>query len=140
MKRIRTSESFILILERGEELHSTLEKFARENELSGAWISGLGATDDLAIGLYNFEDREYVWKEYKEPLEILNLTGNLSIVEEESVWHIHGTFSNKELSAIGGHVKRLVVSVTCELHITPTDSSLTRRLDEETGLKLLDEK
>lgn len=137
MKHIQLTNSSLLVLEKGEELHEVLKRFAEENDLKGAWLSGLGASSDLEIGLYDIEAREYRWKTYSEPLEILQLTGNQSVIEGEPFWHVHGSFSGRDLRAIGGHVKRLVVGVTCELHIVPLETELTRTYDESTGLKLL---
>ena len=35
-------------------------------------------------------------------------------------------------------MKEMTVGLTCELLVTPLDAPLTRRFDDETGLKLLD--
>src|ERR1044072_5797353 len=137
MKQFADSNSTLLVLKRGEELHSVLADYARETGLTSAWLSGLGGAGKATLGYYSLETRSYQWQEFKGPLEILSLTGNLSMVDGEPFWHIHGSLSDTQLQAIGGHVKELTVGPTCELLITPLSLALTRLPDDETGMKLI---
>jgi predicted DNA-binding protein with PD1-like motif len=137
MKQFASSNSTLLVLKRGEELHSALATFARETGITSAWLSGLGGAARATLGYYSLETKSYQWQEFEGPLEILSLTGNLSMVDGEPFWHIHGSFSDTELQAVGGHVKELTVGPTCELLITPLSLSLTRLPDDETGMKLI---
>lgn len=139
MKQFANKNGDIVVLQRGEELHTSLIAYAREHGLTSAWVTGLGGAGMMTLGYYNFETREYEWHDVDSDVEIVNLTGNLSIVDGEPFWHIHGTFGRADLTTIGGHVRELTVSLTCELHITPLETPMTRRFDDETGLKLLSE-
>lgn len=138
MKQFSSNHSDLLVIERGEEVHERLTQYAQSAHLPSAWISGLGGASSVTLGYYALETKQYQWKTFDEPLEIVNLTGDLSWVEGEPFWHIHGTFSGSDFQAISGHVKELVIGLTGELHITPLDASLTRLPDEATGLRLLD--
>lgn len=133
------SNSEILVVNRGEEVMAKLTEYAREHDLTGAWISGLGGAGKVTLGFYHLDDKDYEWTDYEQPLEIINLTGNLSWVDGEPFWHVHGTFSGDDLKAFGGHVKELHVALTCEIMVTPLRTKFTRRHDEPTGLKLLSE-
>ncbi|MGE5298823.1 MAG: PPC domain-containing DNA-binding protein [Acidobacteriota bacterium] len=138
MKVFPSQNAILLVLNRGEKLHAKLQEFAREHELKGAWVQGLGGSGMMTLGYYNLAEREYEWREYSDNLEILSLHGNLAWVDGEPFWHIHGSFGGRDFASIGGHVKEMTVGLTCELLITPLDTPLTRRFDDETGLKLLD--
>lgn len=137
MKVIANPNNYVLVLERGEELVTSLDQFAREQNLDSAWVSGLGGASDVTISWYDIKTKQYVDRAITDALEILSLTGNLSTVDGKPFWHLHGTFAGRDYAAFGGHVKQLVVGLTCELHVTPLETSMTRRHDEETGLKLL---
>lgn len=137
MKQFIDTNQHILTIERGEELIAQLVAYAHEHRPNSAWLSGLGGTDRLTLGFYDLPSKDYEWHEYDEPLEILSLTGNLSWVDGEPFWHVHGTFSGRDMKAFGGHVKSLNVSQICEVMITPHSTPLTRAYDEVTGLKLL---
>ncbi len=129
----------IIRLNRGEQLIESLNQFAEETNLGAAWLLGLGGAQKSELGFYDLEAKQYEWKKFNQILEITTLQGNLSWVNNEPQWHIHGTFSDKEYRAFGGHVKELEVAATCELFIhTFFNKKITRNLDEEIGLKLLD--
>lgn len=138
MKAFPSHNTTLLVLQRGEELHTKLQEYAREHELKGAWVQGLGGSGVMTLGYYNLVEREYEWREYSDNLEILSLQGNLAWVDGEPFWHIHGSFGGHDFASVGGHVKEMTVGLTCELLITPLDIPLTRTFDDETGLKLLD--
>lgn len=137
MKSFPSQNAILLVLNRGEELHTKLQEFAREHELKGAWVQGLGGSGAMTLGYYNLAEREYEWQEFSDNLEILSLQGNLAWIDGEPFWHVHGSFSGQDFTSVGGHVKEMVVGLTCELVITPLDTRLTRVFDDETGLKLL---
>jgi predicted DNA-binding protein with PD1-like motif len=137
MQYIPSGNSSLLILDRGEELHSVLNDFAQERGLASAWLSGLGGGDNATLGFYDIEIKQYVWREFNEPFEILSLQGNLSLVDGKPFWHVHAVISGRDLQSYGGHVRHLRVGLTGELHITPLDTPLTRQHDDVTGLKLL---
>lgn len=139
MKDIASERSSVLVLERGEELMEVLNAYAQDKRITGAWLSGLGAASDMTIGYYDLENREYVWTDINDGIvEIISLTGNLSCMNGEPLWHVHGMFSGTDLRAFGGHVKTMNVGLTCELYITNLEYDLLRNHDESTGLNLLD--
>lgn len=131
------SDPYLLVLPRGDELITELNRYATEHKLTGAWVNGLGGAGAVTLGYYELKDQAYIWQDYDQPLEIVNLSGNLSWVDGQPHWHIHATVSDRDMQAYGGHVKRLEVGLTCELLITPLSQAFTRELNAETGLKLL---
>lgn len=137
MQQYLSDNGNFLIVPKGEEVMAALSTFAREHGLKSAWVQGIGGAAKTTIGFRNPETKEYLWRTFEEPLEIVSLQGNLAWVDGEPFWHVHGTFAGADYVAIGGHVKELVVGLTCELFITSTPISLTRHHDEDTGLKLL---
>jgi predicted DNA-binding protein with PD1-like motif len=137
MKEFANLASSVVVLKLDDELHEKLGKYAREHELVSAWVEGLGGAQSMTLGYYDIAKQEYTWKEFGDVHEILSLQGNLAWVDGEPVWHVHGAFSNKDFNSVGGHVKQLIVGATCELHITPLETPMTRVFDDETGLKLL---
>lgn len=137
MKIFESDSNHILVLERGKELLSALERYASQRSLESAWVSGLGAASSAMVAWYDIETKQYIDRAFDEPLEILSLTGNLSQVDGKPFWHLHGTFAGRDYNAVGGHIKQLVVGVTCELHLSPLSIAMTRRFDDTTGLNLL---
>ena len=50
--------------------------------------------------------------------------------------HVHGTFGDKDMKTVGGHVVSAVVSGTLEIFFTKTQA-LVKAKDPETGLQVL---
>ncbi len=116
-----------------------LEKFMQENELPGAWLSGLGGALEATLGFYDLEKKEYQWQTFEGLREVASLTGNIAFDETgKPVFHLHGVFSDQKYQTIGGHVKDLVAGATLELFVHRTYKPLHRKPDPETGLSLLD--
>ena len=130
-------QSFILRFTKGEEVVKSLVCFARKHNLPGAVFTGLGACREVEIAFYDLNKQEYVKKRLKEDMEIVSLTGNISWFEREPAVHLHGVFSFRNYSTIGGHVVSLFVSGTCEIHLRKTGHKLLRKKDPITGLNLL---
>ena len=129
----------IVRLERGERLGETLQQFLDGSDLVGASVSGVGAAEQIILGFYDLEVKEYRWKTLDEPYEITSLLGTIAQDEQGKLgFHLHGTFSGRDYQVVGGHVKDFVVGGTCELFVHRTYQPLNRRYDERTGLNLLD--
>jgi uncharacterized protein len=131
--------NWLVRFDRGEKLVEGLTAIVKKEKIKGAWVSGLGAAESAVLGYYNLETKAYEWKQLDQLLEITSLQGNVAWEGGVPVLHIHGTFSNHDLQALGGHVKELVVGGTCEvlLHRWYEEEGLRRSQDETTGLKLL---
>lgn len=121
-----------------------LTALVQEEQIKGAWLSGLGAAMWAELGFFNLEDKTYEWKKLDQVLEIISLEGNIAWEDPltagaEPVIHIHGVFSNRDMNSFGGHVKELEVAGTCEILLHRWyQGGLRRELDDETGLKLLE--
>lgn len=138
MDKIGSSENHVVLsLARGEELFATLLAWCKENNITGATFTGLGAADQLEVAYYHLPSKTYERHTVDDEVEILSLTGNLGTLEGTKMLHIHGVFGRRDLSTFGGHLFKLRVSGACEIHLTLLPESLERSFDEVTGLNLL---
>lgn len=139
MKHIFDGYNHVLRFDKGEQLAPLLEQFATEQDVQGAWLSGIGAATALTLGFYDLEKQEYHWQDFSGLYEVVSLQGNLALGEDgEQMFHLHGVFSDAKYRTIGGHVKDLTVGGTLELFVHRTYKPLERKLDEAVGLKMLD--
>lgn len=132
--------NWLVKLEKGEELTKSLVEIVKKENIKTGWVYGIGAASSAEIGIYDLAKKDYKWQKLDKDLEILGLQGNISYIDNEPAIHLHGSFSNESMQAFGGHIKELTVSVTCEIFIHNwfSQDSITRSLDKETGLNLLD--
>lgn len=133
----RSGSSYILRLFKGEELVSTLKAFIQKYGITAGTISGIGATDLAIIGYYDESAKNYNKRTYEGNLEILNLTGNISMLNGEPFLHLHIILGDSELNTAGGHLFEAKISVTGEIFINAMDTILHRESDAESGLNLL---
>lgn len=139
MKHKFDGYNWLVRLEKGELLSENLLKLVKQENIGGAWLSGLGAVQWVELGYYDLESKQYRWKKIEQLMEITSLQGNVGWEGDEPILHIHGTFSDETMAAHGGHVKDLQVGGTCEILLHRWyDGKLTRSLDDDSGLKLLD--
>jgi uncharacterized protein len=134
-KRIGTC--FVLRLEKGEEFIETVTEFLRKYGITAGNISAIGATNEVTIGYFNVNKKEYARKTLKGDYEILNITGNTSMVGANPMIHAHIVLGDENYTVTGGHLFSAVISVTCEVFIQAMDTRIERDVDQETGLKLL---
>ncbi len=133
--------NYTVRLDRGERLSEAMDQLFAESDtqLIGASVNGVGAAEQLTLGFYDLEKKEYIWHDFASMYEITGLQGTIARDEHDKLmFHLHGTFSDRDYQVVGGHVKDFVVGGTCELFIHVTYQPLARKLDEQIGLKLLD--
>lgn len=134
---LETNKSFVLQLQKGEELISSLSEYCKKRNIFAGNFTAIGAADEVTVSFYNLETKKYQDKTYSEDVEILTVVGNIALLDDEIKIHAHGSFADETYSVFGGHVQRCVISATGEIHLTKLDGKMTRKFDEKTGLFLL---
>jgi len=137
MKEIRHKEVFMVRLRHGADLLEEITGICRERGIRLGRIEAIGAVKNACVGFYDQERRVYEFIAIKEPMEILNLTGNVSIKDGAPFVHAHITLANASGMACGGHLASGTTVFACELTIVAFDGpELKREPDQETGLSL----
>ncbi|MBI2557824.1 DNA-binding protein [Candidatus Woesearchaeota archaeon] len=133
----KSDKTYFIRLERGEKIIETLKNFCSKNRIKCGYLSGIGALDEVELAHYVVENRRYTSKTLKQPLEITNMSGNITTMNKEVYLHCHITLSDEKMKAIAGHLKEGIVSATCEIALITLKGSLERRYDSLTGLNLM---
>jgi len=131
--------NYLIKLNKGERLSEAVEQFARETNIQGAWVSGLGGALEVTLGFYDLDTKEYQWQTFEGLREIAALQGNLAFDEQgKMMYHLHGVFGDRHYQTVGGHVKDLVAGATVELFVHRAYQPTKRKTDPEVGLQTLD--
>ena len=138
MKYNRFGESIIARLEVGEEILAALAELAEREGVTLAEISGIGAVGELAVSVYDVRAKRYFDNIFAEPMEIVSLLGTVTEKDGKPYLHLHISAGRADGSVVGGHLKRAVVSATCELVLHTAFGKIGRFYDPETGLNLMD--
>ena len=131
---ITPSKQFIIRIQRGEDIIAEITKFCDENNIRSGSFSGIGACDKAELGSYSVETKEYSKKTFDGEHEITSLYGIIS----DTKIHTHTTIADEDFNVYGGHVNLMIVSATCEIHLFAGEEPISRKLDDETGLELMD--
>ena len=129
---------YLIRLARGEEIIRALAEWAGRTGLPGGRISGLGAMRDVSLGYYDESLRDYRKSDHPGPVEILSLSGGVSLLKEKPFIHIHAVIGDSEGRAWGGHLFRGTVTATAEIYVLPSRQVLRRSQDGVEPFHLLD--
>lgn len=129
--------TFAVVMETGDEAVSTLEAFAREQQLSASRITAIGAFSRVTLGYFDWQKKAYDRIEVDEQVEVLSLLGDLALQDGQAKLHAHVVLGRRDASALGGHLMSATVRPTLEVLITDSPSYLARRIDPATGLALI---
>ena len=130
--------TFAVVFSTGDEAVAGLKTFARENGIGGAHVTALGAFSSVTVGFFDWQRKDYRRIDFDEQMEVLSLTGNIGVKEDDPALHAHVALGRADGTAHGGHLIAAVVRPTLEVIVTETPAHLQRRFDPETGLHLID--
>jgi len=84
------SRTYIVILETGEEVAASLNRFAEENHLAGNSFKVIGALSHAKVGWFNWQTKKYETAALLgEQLEVLSLIGDVALKDGKPVVHAH---------------------------------------------------
>ncbi len=134
----KSGPDFILRIDRGEEIVSTLKDFCTDQKITLGTVQGIGAVGNAVIGLFETATKTYHTTTLSGDHEITSLVGNITTMDGKPYLHLHITLSDATYLAFGGHLTSAVVSGTCEIFIHTIDDSLGRTFDADVGLNVFD--
>ena len=138
MRFRRFEDRYIVRIERDEPLKETLLAFLRAEDVEFANLSAVGAVRSVRLGYWNAETRAYEYRDVEENMEVVSFQGNASRKGGQPHLHLHGVFSRRDFSVLGGHVEEAWVYPTLEVWLRTEDVHVGRVEDEHSGLDLLD--
>lgn len=133
------SASRVLMGRMGHELDllKELTAICEKEGIRLGWIRAIGAVKRAYIGFYDQGTHQYHNLELPRPLEILQLLGNVSLLENRPMVHAHITLADSDGRTYGGHLLPGTIVFACEFAIEILEGpDLVRALDRETGLPL----
>jgi predicted DNA-binding protein with PD1-like motif len=137
IKRVVVRERFMARLRKDSDLLEELTDICRNHGVTLGRIEGLGAVQKACFSYFDQETREYKPVSVDKPLEILKLTGNVSLRDNVPFVHVHVTLADSEGRTYGGHLAPGSIIFACECIIEAFDGPVFKRdFDQATGLFL----
>jgi uncharacterized protein len=133
------SDIRIVVLDSGEEAFSTLQSFARENGISAASLTAIGAFERATVGWFDVAGKSYKEIEVNEQCEVLSAIGDIGVDDAgKASLHVHVVLGLSDGSTRGGHFLKGTVHPTLEVVLTETPAVLRRRKRPDLGIALID--
>ena len=138
MKAHSIDNGFLVRLDKGEEIISTLVEFCKKEKIGFALVSGIGAFSKAKLAVFDTKKKEYVEREFVGDLEFASLSGNITIADGKVKPHLHVCIAGNDFLARAGHLVSAEVSVTCEIILNVSEGRIERKKDIESGLMLIE--
>lgn len=134
----RYGDDIVLRLDSGDEITESILAAAKKENVKCADISGIGATDDFTVGVFDLTKKEYEKFHFTGNHEIVSLCGNLTEMDGEKYSHLHISCADKNGNVKGGHLISAVISLTCEIFIHLNNGNVYRKYDKTSGINKIE--
>ena len=132
-----SERTYVVVLENGDEVVSSLTEFAKTQGLSASHFTGIGAFRDVTLGFFDWKMKDYRRIEMTEQVEVLSLLGDIALDDDEPRLHAHVVVGRSDGTAHGGHLLAGHVRPTLEIMLIESPALLRRTYDGESGLALI---
>ena len=137
MEYRKFGDTYIVRIDKGEEILTQLKVFAEAEGVKLASITGLGAVKDFTVGVFDPNAKVYQPNRFQGVYEIVSLVGTINTMDDAFYCHVHMCAADQQGRAFGGHLNEAVISATCELTVTRLPGRTDRMFSDEVGLNLI---
>ncbi len=130
----KSNNTYFVYLEKGESVVEELTNFCKKHNILNGHISGIGAMNNIVLGAYDSDSKEYIKRTFKEDHELITYQGNIMLLNSEPFIHAHITIGNHKMEIFGGHLFRMNVAVVGEFIINKIEGNSKRTFNGEIGL------
>lgn len=121
----------------GTDLLEGLTQIVQRENIRLGRVQAIGATTHAVVAYYDQNTKTYNQLEFKNGMEILSLSGNISMRDGKPFVHVHIVLSDAARKVFGGHLMKGTKLFACEVTIDEFEGEqLERAQDERTGLFL----
>lgn len=130
--------TFAIVFATGDEVAGGLLRFAEENHLSASHFTAIGAFERVTLGYFDWQRKDYRRIPVLEQVEVLSLIGDIALADGKPKVHAHVVVGKSDGTAHGGHLLEAYVRPTLEVVLVESPAHMKRRLDQDSGLALID--
>jgi uncharacterized protein len=130
--------TYALIFGSGDEILGGLTKFAEDEHISAARITGIGSIHDGTLAWLNPDTKKFRMIHIDQQAEVLSLLGDIAAYQGKPVVHVHMVVGCGDGTAHGGHLLQAHVWPTLEVIVTAYPRPLYKKFDPEKGITVID--
>lgn len=131
--------TFVVVLDPGEETVGALLAFAREQAMTAASLTAIGAFEKAVVGWFDLQAKSYRRIAVDTQSEVLSAIGDIAADDGGAAsLHLHAVLGLSDGQTRGGHLLEGIVRPTLEVMIQESPAFLRRRRRAELGIALID--
>lgn len=143
MEYKKWQDALYLRVDKGEPVIASVKAVCRQEGIEGGSFQGIGACDEAVLATWIPEKQKFLHHKLTGMLEMISVTGNLSMDREGSPYsHSHAVFSYLDEAGhpavAAGHLEDARISYTGEIVIRPAGGRIGRKFSEESGIEIWD--
>jgi uncharacterized protein len=131
-------KQYAIVLSKNDEVMSGLTEFAKQNKVTSASFTAIGAFSHATVAWFDDSKKEFKLVPITEQVELVSMIGDIALVNDTPAVHTHVSVASSDGTVRGGHVINAYVFPTLELFMTVYPTPLHKQKDEATGLELID--
>lgn len=132
------SRTYVLVGEPGEDAYTILSQFARDEDLTAAQLTGVGAFARATVGWFDRQAKDYRRIGIDQQCELLSLVGDVARAGDGPQVHVHVVLGLSDGTTRGGHLLAAEIWPTLEVIVRETPAHLQKTSHPELGLALID--
>jgi predicted DNA-binding protein with PD1-like motif len=136
MEYKRFENDVVLRLDPGDEIVAAVTDLASKEDIALAEVRGLGALNEIVVGVFNTVDKTYASNTFTGPYEMTSLVGTITRMDGKPYVHLHLSAGDQEGNVIGGHLNKAVISATAEIVVRIIEGQVGRIHSDEIGLNI----
>ena len=129
--------TYVVRLDPGDEIVEKVLWLAAVEDIRLATVSGLGTVDNVTLGIYSPDTKQFKANMFHADFEIVSLTGTITTQRKRPYAHLHMAVGDLAGRCYGGHLNRGGGSATAELIIQTIPGEVDRQPDPKIGLNLM---
>ena len=129
--------TYAVIFAPGDEVTAGLAAFAQERHLSASHFTAIGGFQEVTLGYFDWDKKEYKPIAVREQVEVLSLIGDIALDKGASKVHAHVIIGKSDGTAHGGHLLKAYVRPTLEVIVTESAGELRKSFDPLSKLDLI---
>lgn len=130
-------KTYAVIFETGDEVTAGLAAFAEEQRVSAGHFTAIGGFQDVTLGYFDWEKKDYNPIPIREQVEVLSLIGDIALDRGTPKVHAHAIVAKSDGTAHGGHLMNAHVRPTLEVIIVESSGELRKSYDPLSKLDLI---
>lgn len=133
-----STKTYALIFSPGDEIISGLKEFADKYHVKSAHFTAIGDVSSARFGFYDKSKKMFRVNHIDGFGEVTSLVGDIALNGGAAVVHAHIALAIEDGTVHGGHLLEAFVTPTLEVMLTVEPVALSKRLDNEYGVLVID--